>query len=426
MLIGISGFFATQRYIGIPISNYFFILPVLLSIFFYLESEIDKAMSCFILALFFAVDNGAGIYLETHYIALNCLYFVSIIVFLLSFDFKISNKKIFYLLFFLFIVLVGSSRNIILNDYYFDLGIFKRDILLIIIFSISVLKPKKRKYSLHLIYIGSLGYLLGEIVNIIFFYDRIIEAYLNFDTTKCFVLFPCFYLYTNRSINNFYKGILFCSVSVVFLFYGSRMVILSSIFLFLLIGLRILFSSKKKGIYILMTIVLLNFSVRSILGTKLDEVESIRSASFIALFFKNYEKESLSENLSLLDPVRYNEYKLYFSRSWFDLFFGSGPGSGIFDKNGLFSFVSPYQTAFSDNELGSNVFFNFHDIWIEIAIRFGFVVVLFIFFYFSFWEIFFGSKPKGFLFGMLLINSTFSTLGILFTTLIIRFFPKKV
>ncbi|WP_439145975.1 hypothetical protein, partial [Vibrio sp.] len=65
-----------------------------------------------------------------------------------------------------------------------------------------------------------------------------------------------------------------------------------------------------------------------------------------------------------------------FLDSGIGILIGNGLGSGFYDSKGYFSFVGLYDTAFSQKELSTNIFTNFHDVWVDIGYRFGLVFLL--------------------------------------------------
>ena len=134
----------------------------------------------------------------------------------------------------------------------------------------------------------------------------------------------------------------------------------------------------------------------------------------------------IRDRYEALDLVRFRENQLFFSRPLYEVIFGSGLGSGLADTQGLLGFVGYFDTAFTVEELNNSVYFNLHDFWTDFGLRFGLITVVFITYLVSIKQILFGQKICGILFGILLFNAFFSTAGMIFTALIIKFYPSGI
>ena len=154
------------------------------------------------------------------------------------------------------------------------------------------------------------------------------------------------------------------------------------------------------------------------------DIASFKVLGFI-LQLLTVSNVSVMELLELLDPIRFSEHVLFFDRSPILVLLGQGLGAGLYDVNGILSFVSFEQTAFTQKELTTGVYFNFHDPWIEFSLRFGLVPVFLLFYKLVIQQILEGRASAAFIFSILLINVTFATSGILLAALIIRFFPQQ-
>ena len=90
-------------------------------------------------------------------------------------------------------------------------------------------------------------------------------------------------------------------------------------------------------------------------------------------------------------------------------------------------FVSGLQTAFSNEELSSKIFYNFHDLHIDFGLRFGLVVIIFVLI--KLIVNFFKSSPENKYLSTLLIcmifTMFFSTSGLLLITLFYMIMSKK-
>jgi hypothetical protein len=107
------------------------------------------------------------------------------------------------------------------------------------------------------------------------------------------------------------------------------------------------------------------------------------------------------------------------------LLFGSGLGSGLVDSLGVLSYVPiDAQYAFTAEEIAAGVFFNLHDFWIDFGLRFGLVSVGAIFYLVVLRQMRSGRFAVGVWFGLLLLNTTFATSGLLLMAVMYRFWPK--
>ena len=87
--------------------------------------------------------------------------------------------------------------------------------------------------------------------------------------------------------------------------------------------------------------------------------------------------QSITELMVLIDPTRFYEFKMVFDSSLFNIIFGHGLGMSYADINGYFSFLGHFAPdAFSETETRSGIFYNFHEIWVDVGYRFGLPVVV--------------------------------------------------
>jgi len=128
------------------------------------------------------------------------------------------------------------------------------------------------------------------------------------------------------------------------------------------------------------------------------------------------------EIAKILDAVRYAEHQIFFSRSIPEILFGNGLGSGIYDINSYLGFVNYWQSAFSQEEIQSNYFYNLHDYWIDFGLRFGLLSVLIVLYLVSIGQMLKGNIFYGIMMGCLLINVTYSGSGIILVALMHKFY----
>tara|TARA_B100000676_G_scaffold279968_1_gene303741 strand:+ start:562 stop:1077 length:516 start_codon:yes stop_codon:yes gene_type:complete len=125
-------------------------------------------------------------------------------------------------------------------------------------------------------------------------------------------------------------------------------------------------------------------------------------------------------SLKLIDPWRFGELQLLFDRDLFSIFFGEGFGSGIFDSKGYLIFADFGQTAYSEQELRSGIFYNMHDLWTDYGLRFGILFII-IFLYDIIKNIIFSTNHLKTFYAMLILIlalcAFFSSAGIILITL---------
>jgi hypothetical protein len=202
----------------------------------------------------------------------------------------------------------------------------------------------------------------------------------------------------------------------------SLIVLLLTVTLFIIAkSARLLFKAALATILLIIAIFynLINLQFLA----ELDAFNQFKAFGFITQILLNTNG---FEILRILDPVRFNEHIMFFDRNLFLILFGQGLGSGVYDMEHLLEFVHFQSSAFSADEIRSGIFFNFHDIWIDVGFRFGLIFVFFIMYKLILKNILNRNYGAAIFFGLLLINTSFSTTGIILTSLIIRFFPKKL
>ena len=257
-----------------------------------------------------------------------------------------------------------------------------------------------------------------------FFFYRDFSDYLSYDSLKAFVVFPLIYtLLTRRNV--VIQVVLAITTLYIIFLYGTRMITLS-FFALITVALVITLIRNGRGKS------LLGLLIALIVLTNINHIESLadtdfmqfKSLAFLVQIQQNFEASDISRMLALLDPVRFAEHQLFFERPILQVIFGSGIGSGIYDANGTLGFVTFDQTAFSEQEINSSTFYNLHDFWIDFGLRFGLLPLAYLTYQIVLREMQ-NSRPwHGVLFGMLLLNTTFATSGLLLTALLVRFLPR--
>lgn len=417
----LCGFLASQRFALGALSSYICVLPYALFVWYLVSNKLDTALSFLVVSLFLATDNGGGAYPETPS-AIRYLIYISCVFMLgcLSRP-KVEAKTLFFLatLFFVLLAITYSSDMVA-----FDANTFRRDVSALIILSLALLYRGKTTLSLPLLYCTTFGYLIGELLNIAWFFSYH-NDYLNYNGLKAFIVFPFLYAV-------FFKRNLILSVTLFFLTflvlvnYGSRMLVSSFVGL-LLVSFLVNNISNYGRILVIAIITSSVVITFYFIGVRLVDLDVLphKTLRFVFDILTNVEEVDFIGAIKLLDPVRFAEHQMFFSRPVAEVIFGSGLGSGMVDTTGLLANVGFNQTAFSDEELISSLFFGFHDYWIDFGLRFGFVVVIYMLYLVSIGQMLKGRMICGILFGLLLINTTFATSGMIFTALIIKFYPAS-
>lgn len=423
-MLFICGFLAAQRFTLDPVNAAICAVPYVMFAFNMSRADQRAAMSCLVLALFLSVDNGAGVYAET-VAPLRYLIYASVIVVLFRQSRWCVKKQSLVLATLLCCgILVGSLTSSLAGEVYLDTETLRRDLLVLLILSVFLLPRSSVRLDLQLLYTGSLGFLAGEVINALFFFKDSNE-YLSYNSLKAFIVFPLIYSAIKRK-SIFIRATLSVLTPYIIFLYGTRMIVVSAISLFLVASIMHAIRSGYSKI-------LLAISIASFLLINLNLFDILNDGGFlqfkaIAFLFQARDiiKDSDFNNMFLLlDPVRFAEHQLFFDRPIMQIFLGSGLGSGIFDSNGLLGFVTFDQTAFSENEINSSTYFGFHDFWIDFGLRFGMLPIIYLLFRLTLFPMWRKYYVEGALFGLILINTTFATSGILLIALLVRLWPEK-
>ncbi|MBW7835271.1 MAG: hypothetical protein H3C28_01340 [Sphingomonadales bacterium] len=400
-------FLGAQRFVLSNIYAYVALLPFTFAVYFH---DYNKKLSntLIIIALFLCVDNGGKIYTETNNIVRFVIYVTAILSMLEGARFDIRRVFIFSLF---FLVLIAIT---LLNDNPIDYKTAFRDFLLTILaFLVLCRSSTSFTYAIDTGFIAQLLtiYIAAELVNIMFFYSLDRDGYLSYNSLKSLIVLPTFYyMFSGRIRLAVAIGLM---TAVVLLAYGTRMIFLAYIFACVIALLR---GRIIKG-YNIISILFLVFIATISLSYSSLELESYKVAG---IFYQLFETNSVMDYLYLIDPVRYTEHQLFFDRNFLSILIGDGFGSGLIDRNNDFSFVSPYSTAFSDEELNEGIFYNLHDFWIDIGLRFGFLSIVLTYFFVI--NRMFSKKESIAILSMtefvLLTCASFSTLGLIAIALI--------
>jgi hypothetical protein len=338
--------------------------------FYYINKEKEKFNTLLIFSIFLSIDNGAGSYTETTSIIRYTIYLVAIIAML--YDFTIRLPRL--LLFLCFLL-----PPILITIYYaadIDITTIKRDMLILLIISIVLCRGGNLlqfKIDLSLLSKLLLAYILGEYLNILFFFENTEYGYLSYDSTKSLIVLPALYYLQNGKR---WLAIIFISLlSYVLLLYATRMIIL--IFISVL-ALHFLSTLKKAGVIKIAGVTIIS-SFFIIAAIELIDYFPLHDFKFTHSLALALDDLSLEDALLSVDYIRYHELQMFLDRNWLRIIFGDGFGSGIYDISGAFNSIGADGSAFSAEELTTKYYYNFHDIWVDVGLRFGLILLLVIF-----------------------------------------------
>ncbi|MBY0533692.1 MAG: hypothetical protein K2P31_01845 [Rickettsiaceae bacterium] len=217
-------------------------------------------------------------------------------------------------------------------------------------------------------------YLISEVLNII------IRPYLGFDgsdylsyvSTKSLITLPSLYYLHKKKV---FSGLVLLVLTIpVLITYSTRMIIVTYVLAVILLFIVRIIRDIKISVLLVSF-----FTIAIYLFSFFDfQPEGFKATSIFLQFFS---EGSLSESIRIIDPVRYGETVLFFKRGIFSILSGEGLGSGLHDIHGELYFIKVSDTAFSEKELNNNVFYNLHDTWIDIGLRFGLLFIIYLYYY---------------------------------------------
>ena len=425
VLLFFSGVLAVQRFTLEASSALIFLVPFALFIFCIFSGRNKYALSYLVVALMLSVGNGGDAYPESPSVLRMCLYLSCIAALFYFSQARLKKNHLIGYFFVLSIYILISFRYSDASAA-FDLETFKRDFLIITLFIAALFNTGHEKIDTSIIYFASAGYLVGEFINAIFFYQHVGVGteYMSYDGLKAMVIFPLIYSLIKK--HNLYLVIItLIPTLLVLVLYGSRMLLLSLLALLLLALLVAIAMRYFRYVFGFILFFSLVYSFDLINLIKSNEVMTVyKPVAALVDIFSNDDGVSTVEIFKLMDPVRFAEHEIFFSRPLFEILFGTAPGSGLVDTDGLLSFVTHDQTAFSSIEIENSIYFNLHDAWIDYGVRFGLIPVLLLLYLLVMRHMINGQPMKGIFFGMLLFNTSFAMGGILMIFLFAKFFPS--
>ena len=406
----------SQRFLMPEISTVLCFIPFLFSIVAFSIGKTNAGNTLLLISLFCSVDNGAEIYSETSAIIRYTIYLTTI--FLLISNYKPDIKKLGFIGLLLLLPIINTLINPLIVYSPISSNIFMTDIFMIILMVIFFSNKKRRTFDidkLNLFYFFTF-YAFFEIINYFIFFEYTNQGYQSYDSTKSLIVFPALYGLVFFK-NNLSKSIIISLIAVVLIAYVTRQIILSFILMLIVFLIKdlSLFRIFKMSLYA----IFISFLATNILANFTSEdFELIKIFKTIS---PEIFKDNFFDGLRFLDPARFAEHELFLKRNIYYIFFGSGLGSGIYDATGYLNFLSYDDFAFTAKELESGYYYNFHDVWIDIPVRFG-VIPIIIIFYSLFKNIFKYSNNNlvfySLLLFVLLTCQFFSTAGLLVISII--------
>ena len=411
---------STQRYLLPDIYHFTCLIPLILGLI-YQNKNITLGNTYLIIALFTCADiGGAGadaglMFKETSGLIRYAIYLSILSIILIRY--KINFNKIWVPVLLLIMPTIITAYNAFDMSFTINSTILRGDIFVAIMIFLVLTNKNEKIFNVDnkLLCCFIVFYGFFEIINYLLYHDYTLE-YLNYQSIKSLIVFPLIYSLIFFKSHLIKLILLLCTV-IVLVGYTTRMIILSLIF-----TLTIYYAGKinPKSLIQIPTIGLIIF-VSIGIGMSLVQYQGIgESIKFLNMVSILIDGDNILLSLQLIDPWRFGELQLLFDRNLFSIFFGEGFGSGIFDNKGYLIFADFGQTAYSDKELTSGVFYNMHDLWTDYGSRFGLLFII-IFLYDIVKNIIFSKNSLKTFYAMLILIlalcTFFSSAGIILITL---------
>ena len=366
----VLAFIAAQRFTLPSVSGYICLLPWAAAVVSF-KHNIPRRNALLLLALVWSVDNAVGA--VSGYNAgsgfgatiggVRYLIYATVIVSLIA-NTSISRSGLIgtfiAALIYLAITVAFAEKGLSGTQ-------MGRDLLILGLLGLTFGFESKRPFAIdvELLMFAMIGYLLSECLNFFLFSSIWYGEYMNYNTTKYLIALPSLVaLLARRPLVAFILVALTIPVLVgythrtLFLAYIASVLVIIAFFSIRQGKLK---RSLFAGGFILVVLILGAADLQSVLYR------------YKSLAFFDTIQFYGTDALRMLDPVRYASSAIYFQLPLFELLFGRGFGSGLADPSGALSFVRADQSAFSIEELSSGYFFSFHDVWVDVGLRFGFL-----------------------------------------------------
>lgn len=380
----LTGFFSVQRFFLAEIYHIFPVIYVLLAVLFLCIKEKTYFTLFSLISLLTSIDNGGDIYNETPALVRYFSYLLCMIAFFKRTK-KVSINRLIAYSAWLSLILILTLLNY--ENVVFQ-ALLHNVIVLFFVFMVFVSKCIDDESILlvnSIILPLVMGIIVGECLNLLFYFD-ISLGYLNYNSTKSLIIFPLLYFLCKR--NYFIVSILTPITFLIIIFYVTRMILISFFIVLFLIFSAYLVRNFSKSLTIFLFLILLGYQINNhveISQSELSEYKITNMANIVALESHN----GFSDILKRLDPVRYGELTVLTDAPLINILFGNGLGASYYDRKNTFDFVGKHDYAFSEKELQSKRFYNFHDIWSDLGFRIGLVplALLFIWLIHQYWKL---------------------------------------
>lgn len=365
ILIGCA-IIGAQRFLLPGLYAYVCLIPFALVYIYFGNKPLRNTL--LVITLFLSVDNGADVYQLTpswirYWIYLQCFYVVIE-------NNRFSIKRCLILLIMAIIYTIQTVRS----EIPIDSITFTRDIQLFVIIAAIFCRAKGTRFmpfEIEMLTYFLLIFGAAELVNFLALFTIDYHGYMNYDSSKSLVVFVSFYYLAKKK--PLMASIAFVLTVLVLISYGTRMILLS----YLVTIAIFLYLHNARSFFRMLGIVLVCVPLFLFVSQYQEDMKSYKAVAYLTNI--NFD-DGLVGVMKSVDKVRYEETALFFSRDLYSITMGSGFGSGLHDKNGDFDFISIHQTAFSVKELESGYFYNLHDTWIDLGLRFGFIFIIALYF----------------------------------------------
>lgn len=361
IIVSLTAIISAQRFTIPLLSSFSLLVPFLMALLWFRSSP-RLSNTLLLISLFFSIDNQVAHFAVTPTPLRHLLY--ATIVFSFLRDHKFTPKGLLYCLCISFFYLVNTA--IFLGK--IDGSQLIRDVQILILVMI-ILATSNRQYKIDIPFASQciLVFMLSELPNFFVFRDYWLTDYMSYDSTKYLIILPSIHLLIKgRTAPSFAVAIL---TTIILTGYTSRMLMLCY---FLTITSTVIFFTireKQKKLFISFVGGIIALSLISFTNVG-NELRSFKAfATFLK--FSEFVEIDITSILQDLDRTRVAETKLLLDLPFYQIAFGKGFGSGIFDEQGYLSFVEVNDTAFSTKEIQNSYYVNFHDVWVDVGLRFG-------------------------------------------------------
>jgi hypothetical protein len=361
LCVFLVGVLSAQRF-WLPLTSAFICVAfIIIPIIYGLKHKYSFVVP--ILSLVSMNDLGGGSYEETPFAIKYLLYLVAIFYGFALRRYKRNGFEVYILG-----CAVAIIFNTIFHEHELDGYTLVRDVLTVgLVVGVVFMDTNDiiDGVSLDLIFSFALGVVVSECFNIATVFNNSYGSYLNYSSSKYIVVLPLLYCV----IKNYFiwSLILFPLTAIVEIQYSSKMLMLTSCLVLACLLIRNLSHRKIKSVLF----VILTGSAAVAVGKLLL---NLFEANRIFASFSDLNQFSTFEgSLEGLDAVRAAETKYLLNQSFYQLLFGNGLGTGIFDSSGLFSMAFNDGSAFSIEERNQSHYFRLHDSWSWFGLRFGLI-----------------------------------------------------